>query len=138
MPASKVLRGVAEGDAELVSVVKLALGNDSFAEMTAEQNAREKGKDREHESGEHVERETVISFQAEATVKNADKIAVKFSFKQIASESASSASSDAEEEDSTETFEVSSTLVLVTGQPRVVGAKQAGDEATLLILRADI
>ena len=79
------------------------------------------------------------AFQAEALIRTAERIAVKFSFKQMATEKASAPLGEGEhEEGSIETFEVSSSLVLQTGQPRVAGVKKNEDAATFLILRADI
>ncbi len=139
IPAGKVLRCVGGEDAEVVSAVKLALGNGCVAEMTTEEKSRQKGKDHAGETGEYADREISVSFQAEALVRTVEKIAVKFSFKQIVVEKASSASDDGEqEEEVVETFEVSSRLALQTGQPRVAGAKKNEDVATFLILRADI
>ena len=139
IPAGKVLELVGSEDAEVVSMVKLALGNDSVGEITVEENSQEKGKDHEGGTGEHAEGETSVSFQAEALVRTAGKIAVKFSFKQIVVGKAFSASGDGEqEEEVVDTFEVSSRLALQAGQPRVAGAKKNEDAATFLILRADI
>ncbi|MBL7186688.1 MAG: hypothetical protein ISS70_10220 [Phycisphaerae bacterium] len=139
IPAGKVLESVGREDAEVVSSVKLALGNDSLGEITVEENSQEKDKDHADGTGERAERETSVSFQAEASVRTAGKIAVKFSFKQIVSENVSSASGDGEQEEKTvDTFEVSSRLALQAGQPRVAGAQKNEDAATFLILRADI
>ncbi len=139
IPAGKILERVGGEGAEVVSAVKLALGNESAAVMTMEEKSREKGKDHADETGEYADREISVSFQAEAQVMTAEKIAVEFSFKQIVAEKASSASGDGEqEEEVAETFEVSGRLALKTGQPRVAGAKKNEDVATFLILRADI
>ena len=140
MRADEILQRVRQGEgAEVVSAVKLAVGNDSVAEMTAEETVKEKVKNAGDQTGEHGERETIVSFQAKALVITADKIAVEFSFKQILSESSSSGSSDAEAEEGTaRTLDLSSGLVLNTGQPTVAGAKRNEDEATFLILCADI
>ena len=138
IPAQKVLELVGLDDAEVVSMVKLALGNDSVAEMTTEENSRQKGKDHADGTGEHAEGETSVSFQAEAFVITAEKIAVKLSFKQIVVEKASSGSGGGEqEEEVVDSFEVSSRLAFQTGQPCVAGAKKNEDAATFLILRAD-
>jgi hypothetical protein len=140
IPLDKIEQFVREAErAEVISAVKLALGNDSLAEMTTEESGLEKVKNAEDETGEHADRETQVSFRLEATVKDMDTIVVKFDFQQVVSESTSSASSDAtEEHDIVRKFEVASGLVLQTGQPKVAGAKRSEDEATFLILRADI
>jgi hypothetical protein len=138
IPAQKILERVGHEGAEVVSMVKLALGNESVAEMTTEENSREKGKDHVDGTGEHAEREISVSFQAEAFVMAGRKIAVKLSFKQIVVEKASSGSGGGEqEEEVVDSFEVSSRLALQTGQPCVAGAKKNEDAATFLILRAD-
>lgn len=139
IPAAKVLRRVGSEGAEVISTVKLALANDSVGEITVEENSQDKVKGNEGEPGEYAERETSVSFQAEALVRTAERIAVKFSFKQRVTEKASAPLGDGEhEEGGVETFEVSSSLALETGQPRVAGAKKNGDVATFLILKADI
>lgn len=139
IPAAKVLKRVGSEDAEMISTVKLALANDSVGEITVEENSQDKVKGNEGEPGEYAERETSVSFQAEAFVRTAEKIAVKFSFKQRVTEKASAPLGDGEhEEGGVETFEVSSSLALEMGQPRVAGAKKNGDVATFLILKADI
>ncbi len=139
IPAGKVLERVGPEDAEVVSTVKLALGDDSVGEITTEEKSRQKGKEHEGGTGEHADREISVSFQAEALARTAEKIAVKFSFKQIVSENVSSASGDGEqEEEAVDTFEVSSRLALQAGQPCVAGAEKDEDAATFLILRADI
>jgi hypothetical protein len=137
--AANVLKRVGSRDAEVISTIKLALANDSLGEITAEENSKDKVKGNEGEPGGYAERETAVSFQAEALVRTVEKIAVKFSFKQIVTEKASSALGEGEyEEGGVETFEVSSSLALQTGQPHIAGAKKNEDAATFLILRADI
>jgi hypothetical protein len=139
IPAAEVLRRIGSEDAEMVSTVKLALVNDSIGEITVEENSQEKVNGNEGEPCEYAERETSVSFQAEALVRTAERIAVKFSFKQRVTEKASAPLGDGEhEEGCVETFEVSSSLALETGQPCVAGAKKNGDVATFLILTADI
>ena len=138
IPAQKILERVDHEGAEVLSMVKLALGNECVAEMTTEKNSREKGKDHTDGTGEHAEREISVSFQAEAFVITAEKVAVKLSFKQIVVEKASSGSGGGEqEEEVVDSFEVSSRLAFQTGQPCVAGAKKNEDAATFLILRAD-
>ncbi|MGD8501482.1 MAG: hypothetical protein PVJ86_12590, partial [Phycisphaerales bacterium] len=109
IPADKILQSIREGDGgEVVSAVKLAVGNDSLAEMTTEEGGREKVKNAGDETGMNSDRETHVSFLAEATVNDTDTIVVKFDFTQVVSESTSSASSDAgEEHDIVRKFEVS-------------------------------
>ncbi len=139
IPLGKILQCIREEEGgEVVSVVKLAVGNGSVAEITTEQNEQEKGKNPENGTGERVDRETNVSFRVEALVNDINKIEVKFDFKQVVLENTLSAVSDAEEEKGMVTkFEVSSELVLRTGQSRIVGATKK-DVATFLILSVDI
>ena len=68
----------------------------------------------------------------------ADKIAVSFDLKQVASENILSSERGTEEqEDGLIQFEVSSEVVLRPGQPRIVGATKK-DEAIFLIMEVDI
>ncbi|KPK37087.1 MAG: hypothetical protein AMJ65_15435 [Phycisphaerae bacterium SG8_4] len=138
IPAQKILDRVGHEGAEVVSMVKLGLGNESVAEMTMEENSRRKDKDHEGGTGEYTESEISISFQAEAFVIAAEKIAVKLSFKQIVVEKASLGSGDGEQEkENVNSFDVSSRLAFETGKPCVAGAKKDEDAAMFLILRAD-
>ncbi|MHC4628862.1 MAG: hypothetical protein ACYTDV_17930 [Planctomycetota bacterium] len=138
IPAQRVLKCVDHDGAEVVSMVKLALGNECVAEMTMEKNSREEGKDHTDGTGEHAEREISVSFQVEAFVITAEKIAVKLGFKQIVVEKASSGSGGGEqEEEVVDSFEVSSRLAFQAGQPCVAGAKKNEEAATFLILRVD-
>jgi hypothetical protein len=106
--------------------------------MTMEKNSREEGKDHTDGTGEHAEREISVSFQVEAFVITAEKIAVKLGFKQIVVEKASSGSGGGEqEEEVVDSFEVSSRLAFQAGQPCVAGAKKNEEAATFLILRVD-
>lgn len=137
--ADKILSRVGADDAEVVSGVKILVGNGAAAEMSAEDNAREKQKNPERETGEHSDRKTSVSFKAQAMIRAAGRIAVEFSFKQLISESGSSGSSEGErEEEAIRVFEVSSKLGLQVGRPHVAGARRNGDEAMFLILYADI
>ena len=139
IPAQRILKCVDQEGAEVVSMVKLALGNESVAEMTMEKNSRRKDKDHEGRTGENAEREISISFQAEAFVMTAEEIAVKVGFKQVVVEKTSSGSRDGEgEEEIVDSFEVSSRLAFQVGQPCVAGAKKNEGAATFLILRVDI
>lgn len=88
--AAKVLGCVESEDAEVISTIKLALGNDSDGEITTKETSTVKGKDNVGRADEHAQREIAISFQAEAIVRTVEKIAVKFSFKQAVAEKASS------------------------------------------------
>ena len=98
-----------------------------------------KAKDVQEEAGEHAGRDTAVSLRAEALVTSAGKIVVEFNFKQIISEDTSSGSVEGvHEEEVGQVFEVSSTVGLEAGRPRVVGARKIEDQAMFLILLADI
>ncbi len=135
----KIMQSIREDEGgEIVSAVKLTVGNKCVAEMNTEENEEEKRKHSEDEAGEHKNRETHISFRVTPWIIDVDKIAVSFDFKQIASESTLVSEREAEEQqDRVTKFEVSSELVLRPGQPRIVGATKK-DEAIFLIMGVDI
>jgi hypothetical protein len=128
-----------EEGGEMVSAVKLAVRNESVAEITEEESRKEKTKNSGEQTGEHAEIKTVTTFAAEAFVKGEEKIVAKLDFKHIVTESTSAASNDAEEmRDIVRSLDVSSTVVLRAGQSRVIGATKNEGEAALLIVQADI
>jgi hypothetical protein len=139
IPLDKIMQCIREDKGgEMVSAVKLTVGNKCVAEMNTEENEEEKRKHSEDEAGEHKNRETHISFRVTPWIIDVDKIAVSFDFKQIASESTLISEREAEEQqDRVTKFEVSSELVLRPGQPRIVGATKK-DEAIFLIMCVDI
>ncbi|MHC4119450.1 MAG: hypothetical protein ACYSWO_18295 [Planctomycetota bacterium] len=139
LSADTLLDGIGSKDVEVVSGVALLVGNGTEAEISAEDSSSEKGKHVENEVGEHAVRETSVSLRAEARVTTAGEILVEFSFKQIFSENASSESDGGmREEEAAQVFEVSSSVVLQTGRPQIVGARRHEGEAMFLILHADI
>ncbi len=135
----KIMQCIREDEGgELISIVKLAVANESAAEMSTEENVEEKRKIPDEERGEHEERENHVSFRVIPKIIDMDRIAVSFDFKQIISEGALSSESETEEQEGIVTkFEVSSELVLRPGQPRIVGATQK-DQAFFLIMGVDI
>ena len=139
IPLDKIMQIIREDEGgEMVSAVKLTVGNKCVAEMNTEENEEEKRKHSEDEAGEHKNRETHISFRVTPWIIDVDKIAVSFDFKQIASESTLISEREAEEQqDRVTKFELSSELVLRPGQPRIVGATKK-DEAIFLIMGVDI
>jgi len=139
IPLDKIMQCIREDEGgEMVSAVKLTVGNKSVAEMNTEENEEEKRKHSEEETGERENRETYVSFRVTPEIIDVDKIAVSFDFKQFVSKSTLFSESNAEEQhDIVTKFEVSSKLVLRPGQPRIVGATKK-DEATFLILGVDI
>ena len=138
IPPEKIMQCVHEVEGEVVSIVRLAVANESSAEMSTEENVEEKRKIPDEERGEHEERESHVSFRVIPKIIEMNRIAVSFDFKQIASEGFLSSESEAEEQEGRVTkFEVSSELVLRPGQPRIVGATRK-DRAILLIMAVDI
>jgi hypothetical protein len=140
IPIDKIMQCIRqEQGGEVVSAVKLAVGNDSVAEMNTERHEHEKRKNTDEGMGEQANIETTVSLRIEALVKNVDMIMIQFDFKQIASETASSSEADAEEQhDTVKKFEVSSGLVLQTGKPKIVSAARNEHVAKFLIMHADI
>jgi hypothetical protein len=139
LSADALLHGIGGEDPEVVSGVALLVGNGTEAEISAEDSSSEKSKHPENGVGEHAVGETSVSLHAEAQVAAAGEILVNFSFKQIFSENASSESDEGtREEEAAQIFEVSSSVVLQTGRPQVVGARRHEGEAMFLILHADI
>ena len=123
---------------EVISIVRLAVANESAAEMNTEENVEEKRKISDEESGEHEERESLVSLRVKPKIIDINRIAVDFDFKQIASERAVSSESETEQQEGIVTkFEVSSEVVLRPGQPRIVGVTQK-DRAIFLIMAVDI
>jgi hypothetical protein len=138
MPLEKIMQCVHEVEGEVISIVKLAVANESAAEMSTEENVEQKRKIPDEERGEREERESHVSFRVIPKIIDMNRIAVSFDFKQIASEGALSSESEAEEQEGIVTkFELSSELVLRPGQPRIVGATKK-DEAIFLIMCVDI
>lgn len=137
--AETILGRVTAGDAEVVSGVTLLVASGGIGEITAEDDSAEMEKDAEQEAGEHVKMHSSVAFHAEAQVRPAGQIAVKFSFKQVLVDNSSSGSDEGErEEEAAQVFEVSSMVGLHAGRPSVAGARRTGDEAMFLILHADI
>ncbi|MBW7992496.1 MAG: hypothetical protein FVQ84_21115 [Planctomycetes bacterium] len=139
IPLEKIMRSIREDEGgEMVSIVKLAVGNESDAEINTEERVDTKRKHPEEGAGVHENRQINISFRVTPKIIDMNRIAVSFDFKQIVSENTLASEREAEEqEDRVIQFEVSSELVLRPGQPRIVGATQKG-EAIFLIMGVDI
>jgi hypothetical protein len=138
IPLGKVMQCVREDEGEVISIVKLAVGNHSKGEITREENANEQRKVLDEDVREEERRESRVSFRAVPVIIDIDKIAVSFDLKQIASENNSASVSETEEqEDRLIQFEVSSEVVLRPGRPRIVAATKK-DEAIFLIMEVDI
>jgi len=138
IPLGKIKQCVREDKGELISIVKLAVRNESEGEITREESVNEKRKVSNDDAGEQEVRENRVSFRASSRIIDLDKIIVSFNFKQTASENNSASERQAEEqEERMIQFEVSSEVVLRPGEPRVVGATKK-DEAIFLIMEVDI
>lgn len=138
VPLEKVMQCVREDEGEVISIVKLAVRNESAGEITREESANENRKVSNDDTREQEGSENRVSFRAVPVIIEAGKIAVSFDLKQIASENILSSERGTEEqEDRVIEFEVSSEVVLRPGQPRIVGATRK-DEAIFLIMEVDI
>ena len=139
IPVEKIMQCVREDEGgEMVSISKLAVGNECAGEMNTEESELAKRKVYEDKASEHENREINISFRATPRIINVGKIAVSFDFKQLISENTLASEREAEEqEERLIQFEVSSEVVLRPGQPRIVGATRK-DEAIFLIMGVDI
>jgi len=138
IPLDKIMRSIREDEGgEIVSIVKLAVGNECAGEMNTEENEVVKIKHSKNEFVENQNREINISFQAMPKIIDMNRIAVSFDFKQIVLESIFSEREAEEQQDRVTQFEVSSEVVLRPGHPRIVGATRKG-EAIFLIMGVDI
>jgi len=139
IPAETVLNRVGTEGVEAVGGVRLLVANGAVGEISAEDEATEVEKNAERQAGGTEKRSSSVLLKAEAQVRGAGKIAVKFSFRQVVSEKASSGSGEGErEQEIVHVFEASSQVGLEAGRPLVVGARRSGDVVMFLILRADI
>ena len=138
IPLERIMRSVGEEEAEIVLSVRLSMKNDTNAEMETESNEQENVKNFADEVTELESREIQVSFQATSHIIDIEKIEVSFDFKEILSESNTGTTSEVEEQgERFMNFEMSITVVLRPGQPRIVGATMK-DEAMFLIMSADI
>ena len=139
IPLEKIMQIIREDEGgEMISAIKLAVGNNSEAEMNSEDNVEEKRKIFKEETGEQERRESVFSFRITPEIIDLDKIAVNYRFQQTVQEIILSSTSEAEEEKNiVRNFEVSSEVILRPGQPRIVGATKK-DEVIFLIMGVDI
>lgn len=138
IPLGKIMQCVREDKGEVITVCKLAVGNNAEGEISREESANENRKVSNDDVREQEEMENRVSFRVAPVIIEAGKIAVSFDLKQIASENTSASERGAEEQrDGLIQFEVSSKVVLRPGQPRIVGATKK-DEAIFLIMEVDI
>jgi len=138
IPLGKIMQCVREDEGEVISISKLAVRNKSAGEISREESANENRKVSNDDAREQEGSENRVSFRVVPEIIEADKIAVSFDLKQVASENILSSERGTEEqEDGLIQFEVSSEVVLRPGQPRIVGATKK-DEAIFLIMEVDI
>lgn len=123
----------------IVSRSSLSVLNGHEARMGFTETERHKNKSNEGHSGEFAEREMVVHFEVKPQVDRQKGITVQFNYKREQSEDAHFSREGYEEEESmAEKFEISNTLLLTPGQARIAGAKQNGDIAMLLVMRAEL
>jgi len=138
IPLEKVMQCVREDEGEVISIVKLAVRNESSGEVNREESVDEKRKVSSENVSEIEKMENHVSFQVVSKIIDINKIVVSFEFKQVVSEAALSSESEAEEEQERNiVIEISSEVVLRPGQPRIVSATKK-DEAIFLIMGVDI
>jgi hypothetical protein len=139
IPLEKIMQCVCEDEGgEMISVVQLSVRNMSAGEMNKEENVEEERKVSDEQVSEHKKRKNLVSFQIVPEIIDTKRIAVRFDFKQIASEGIFMSESEAEEEEGRDIMiEISSEVVLRPGQPRIVSATKE-DEAIFLIMNVDI
>ncbi|MHC4727070.1 MAG: hypothetical protein ACYS17_07525 [Planctomycetota bacterium] len=138
IPLEKFIQCVREDEGEVISIVKLAVRNESSGEVNREERVDEKRKVSDENVSENEKRENYVSFQVVPKIIDISKIGISFEFKQIVSEGALVSESDAEEEQERNiVIEISSEVVLRPGQPRIVSATKK-DEAIFLIIGVDM
>ncbi len=129
----------AEDGAEIVSQTKLTVINGYEAEMTVVENEKRKAKNPDEGNGEKAQREAEMSVWIEAEIHDENQLAARFKYKRSVAEETSSMGKNKEEEEGKEQkFELSSSIVLHTGQAGIAGANLNEDMAALLIMKADL
>lgn len=139
IPLGKVMQCVSEDEGgEVISIVKLAVRNESAGEMSREESVDEKRKVSDEDVSENEKRENHVSFRVVPKIIDINRIEVSFEFKQIVSEGALYSVQEVEEQKEKDIeIEISSEVVLRPGQPRIVSATKK-DEAIFLIMGVDI
>jgi hypothetical protein len=139
IPVEKIMQCVREDEGgELVSIVQLAVRNMSSGEMSREERVKEQRKVSDEDVSEHEEGENHISFSVVPEIIDNHRIAVSFNFKQISNEGALTSTSDSEEQEERDVvIEVSSNVVLLPGQKKIVSVTKQ-DEAFFLIMSVGI
>ena len=139
IPLEKIMQCIREDEGgEVISIVKLAVRNESSGEMNREERVDEKRKVSDENVSEIEKRENHVSFRVVPKIIDINRIGVSFDFKQIFSEDGLSTKSELEEQQERNiVIELSSEVVLRPGRPRIVGATKK-DEAFFLIMNVDI
>jgi hypothetical protein len=129
----------AEDGAEIVSQTKLTVINGYEAEMTVVENEKRKAKNPDEGNGEQAQREVEMFVRIEAEIRDENQLVAYFAYKRNVAEEAYSMGENEEEEESIEQkFELSSSILLHTGQAGIAGANLNEDMAALLIMKADL
>ena len=130
-----------EEGAEIISQTKLTVVNDIEAEMTAVENEKLKAKNAGEENDEQNHRKAEVFVWIKADIHDGNRLAARFNYKRKIVEEAFYASEEAvevEEEGVEQKFDISSAIVLRSGQACLVGANLNKGMVTLLIMKADL
>jgi hypothetical protein len=128
-----------EEGAEIISQTKLMVLNGHEAEITVIENERHKAKNPEEGDGEQEQREVEVSIRIEPEIHDGNTLAAAFVYKRSVVEEGFFSGEEAEEEEGNEQkFEVSSGVVLHTGQACIAGANLNEGIAKLLIIKVDL
>ncbi len=140
IPLEKIGQRInAEDGAEIVSQTKLTVINGYKAEMTIVENEKRKAKNPDEGNGEQAQREAEIIVKIEAEIHDENQLVAYFAYKRSVVEEAYSTGENVEEEESIEQkFELSSSILLHTGQAGIAGANLNENMAALLIMKADL
>jgi hypothetical protein len=140
IPLEKIGQRInAEDGAEIVSQTKLTVRDNYEAEMTVVENEKRKAKNPDEGNGEQAQREAEIFVKIEADIRDGNELVAYFAYKRNVVEKASSMDENEEEEEGIEQkFELSSSILLYTGQAGIAGANLNEGMAALLIMKADL
>jgi hypothetical protein len=129
----------AEDGAEIVSQAKLTVIGGYEAEMTVVENEKRKAKNPDEGNGEQAQRETEMFVWIAVEIHDENQLFARFTYKRSVVEEAYSMGKNEEEEEGIEQkFELSSSIVLHTGQAGIAGANLNEDMVALLIMKADL
>ncbi len=142
IPLEKIgLRIKAENGAEIVSQTKLTVIVGYEAEMTVVENEKRKAKNPDEGNGEQAQREAEMSVWITAEIHDENQLLVRFTYKRNVVEDVYSMGNNEEEEEEEsieQKFELSSSILLHSGQAGIAGANLNEDMAALLIMKADL